>query len=176
QVHSSLWIEAQNSDNLSADAHFTSRKNKALLIRTADCMPILMRNGDRIAAVHAGWRGLIHNILLNSTPPFLTRECQVCVGPHIQLSSFEVGQEVADEIKAFGETLGLVKKDIMLPHQDSKKIWVSLASLARAQIESSGAQLMMMSTQDTLTSSDYFSYRRNSRETGRQISFVVRHC
>lgn len=45
--------------SLEADGSCTAEKQLALLIKTADCQPILLTNsgGTAVAALHAGWRG-----------------------------------------------------------------------------------------------------------------------
>lgn len=64
QVHGDLCLEAESgSPNVqpshSADGLFTDVAGRALLIKTADCQPILFaaKDGRAVGAIHAGWRG-----------------------------------------------------------------------------------------------------------------------
>ena len=56
QVHSNIVIEAEQSPK-EADGLWTTQKNTALIAVTADCVPILLSNGKKAFALHAGWRG-----------------------------------------------------------------------------------------------------------------------
>ena len=48
-----------------ADALVTDNPEQLLLVRTADCVPVLLCSSDgrRVAAVHAGWKGLLAGVL-----------------------------------------------------------------------------------------------------------------
>jgi YfiH family protein len=67
----------------------------------ADCLPVLMttKDGARIAAAHAGWRGLASGVLeatvaaLGAPGP----EVRAWLGPCISREHFEVGDEVREE-------------------------------------------------------------------------------
>ena len=45
------------------DAMVTDTPGLGLVIRTADCVPVLVSNGNQVAAIHAGWRGLRSDII-----------------------------------------------------------------------------------------------------------------
>ena len=103
QVHgdSVAYIDKVSDTAIVADAAITREKNIALSIMTADCLPILLadKNGNEIAAIHAGWRPLAKNIIKKTinqmqTP---TDELIAWLGPCIGRQSFEVGTEVRQE-------------------------------------------------------------------------------
>jgi YfiH family protein len=64
QVHSADVITVDErfdpNQTLTADALYTQLRNQPLAIMTADCLPILLSSSDgqEVAAIHAGWRGL----------------------------------------------------------------------------------------------------------------------
>jgi polyphenol oxidase len=65
---------------------------KALCIKTADCLPVYIKGKNKIAFIHAGWRGL-HNKILCSD---LLREIgpeYAFIGPAICREHYEVGSE-----------------------------------------------------------------------------------
>ena len=92
-----------------ADAMVTSDASRVLVVRVADCAPILLSSGDGrvVGAVHAGWRGVVSGVLLNAVRVMRAegaREIVAAIGPCIGVESFEVGPEVLDEfVRAFGE-------------------------------------------------------------------------
>src|SRR5690606_7594512 len=46
-----------------ADAMVTDRRGRMLTVRTADCAAVLLYDGRRIAALHAGWRGVVAGVV-----------------------------------------------------------------------------------------------------------------
>ncbi|SFD94452.1 polyphenol oxidase family protein [Paracidovorax konjaci] len=67
QVHgtSVADLDADPPDGTQADACTASRPGRACTIMVADCLPVLFtnRHGTRVAAAHAGWRGLAGGVL-----------------------------------------------------------------------------------------------------------------
>ena len=70
QVHGSEVVNAAviDADQVEADAAFAIDENIACAVLTADCLPILLsdENGECVAAVHAGWRGIINGVINNT--------------------------------------------------------------------------------------------------------------
>ena len=86
----------------------TERDDVALVIRTADCVPVLFadeRTGA-VAAVHAGWRGSAAGAaprmveVLASRFGSRPRDLVVAIGPSIGPEAYEVGQDVIDAFSA----------------------------------------------------------------------------
>lgn len=96
------------TNDTKADAMVTTDAARVLVVRVADCAPILLSSGDGrvVAAVHAGWRGVVSGVLLNAVRVMKSegaREIVAAIGPCIGAESFEVGPEVLDEfVRAFG--------------------------------------------------------------------------
>jgi copper oxidase (laccase) domain-containing protein len=55
-------------DALEGDGLVTQRKGHALMMMTADCLPVVLGNaeGTEVANLHAGWRGLANGIIENT--------------------------------------------------------------------------------------------------------------
>ena len=81
-----------------ADACFEDRRGAVCVVLTADCLPVLLCNtsGTRVAAVHAGWRGLLAGVLEQAVAAFGEDPAQLLawMGPAIGPDVFEVGDEV----------------------------------------------------------------------------------
>ncbi len=99
QVHgdSVVRLESTRVDRV-ADASIATTPGRVCTVLTADCLPVLLcdRDGTRVAAVHAGWRGLAAGVLeatvdaMDCSPGKL----MAWLGPAIGPAAFEVGPEV----------------------------------------------------------------------------------
>lgn len=95
-----------------ADAIVTDDPARALAVRVADCAPALIasRDGRVVAAVHAGWRGVVGGVVGAAVAAMRALKPESCagglaaaVGPCISVERFEVGPEVAAEFaRVFG--------------------------------------------------------------------------
>jgi hypothetical protein len=58
-------IKTISHDPLIGDALITEQSNILLIIKTADCQPLLLADpaNHRVAAIHSGWRGSVQNII-----------------------------------------------------------------------------------------------------------------
>lgn len=86
-----------------ADAFHTALPGVPVSVITADCVPLLLarRDGRRVAAIHAGWRGLADGIV----PQVLAQleagaDWTAAVGPTICAACYEVSAELADTFAA----------------------------------------------------------------------------
>lgn len=90
-----------SSAPVTADASVTSRAGAACVVMVADCLPVLFatRDGSRIAAAHAGWRGLASGVLEATSYELGVPGHQIrsWLGPCISREHFEVGEEVREE-------------------------------------------------------------------------------
>lgn len=86
---------------VTADAAVTSLGAHACVVMVADCLPVLFttRDGSRIGAAHAGWRGLASGVLEATVSALAAEgpELRVWLGPCISREHFEVGEEVREE-------------------------------------------------------------------------------
>src|SRR5690606_28534580 len=83
-----------------ADAAVTAAQGVVLAVLTADCLPVVFasRDGRRVGAAHAGWRGLAAGVLENTVaamaaPP---ETLLAWLGPAAGPLAYEVGAEVRD--------------------------------------------------------------------------------
>lgn len=171
QVHGIAVAHADPSLTATADASWTATPGIACTAMTADCLPALFcdRAGTRVAAAHAGWRGLSAGVLeatLDSlaVPP---EEVLVWLGPAIGPQAFEVGPEVRE---TFVEQLPEAAK-AFVPSQNAGKFMADIYELARLRLATRGVTAVYGGGFCTVTDPRFFSYRRSPR-TGRFASLV----
>ncbi|MEH6824017.1 MAG: peptidoglycan editing factor PgeF [Motiliproteus sp.] len=156
-----------------ADAAVTGVPGIACLVMTADCLPVLFcnRQGTRVAAAHAGWRGLVDGVL-ESTLEALAVPANdlICwLGPAIGPRAFEVGNEVRQQFcrqQAEAETA-------FVRHDRARNTWLAdLYQLARLRLVAAGVGAIYGGDACTFADPErFFSYRRDG-QTGRMASLV----
>jgi len=172
QVHGDTVVDVTRcGESPSADAGFVTRSGYVCAVLTADCLPVLLcdRDGTRVAAVHAGWRGLAAGILESSVAALNADPVQLMawLGPAIGPAVFEVGDEVrqafvdrhAQAVGAFCATSG--------------GRWLAdLYQLARIRLQSVGVQAVYGGGLCTFSDRErFYSYRRDG-VTGRMASLI----
>lgn len=164
-----LYVDSVPQQISIADAVWTDQPGLVLSVMTADCLPILLTNGKRVCAIHAGWRGLLDGIIENSVKQCVTRPgdgWQAWIGPAISAKFFEVGDEVR---QAFVQKHPAFDQ-FFQPHGDK---W--LADLAAMAEQILGLQGIKTISQSGLCSyadaKRFYSYRRDG-ETGRMASLI----
>lgn len=175
QTHSDIFLPA-STELREADAHWSAEKNKALLIATADCMPLMIHceQSGRVAAVHAGWRGVANGIIENTLKQLIhtgsdEKRFRIFCGPSIQQESFEVDRDVFDQLMAKSRTPQVSSYSIF----KNNKYYVNLNAIAQNQIKAtSGVMNSVFSTIDTKTNDDFYSYRRGKLKSERNLSFI----
>ena len=103
---------------LEADAFVSNDPDRAVLIRVADCVPLLMadRRTGAVAAVHAGWRGTAAGIVaatvdaLNDEWRCEPKDLIAVMGPAIGPCCYEVGPDVVDQFAGNGHPRHLIDR------------------------------------------------------------------
>ncbi|AHL35984.1 laccase [Pseudomonas brassicacearum] len=171
QVHGIAVVEADPDQVATADASWTATPGIACAAMTADCLPVLFCNraGTRVAAAHAGWRGLANGVL-EATLDSLedpADEILAWLGPAIGPQAFEVGPEVRE---AFIAQLPQAAQ-AFVPSHNAGKFLADIYALARLRLAARGVTAVYGGGLCTVTDSRFFSYRRNPR-TGRFASLI----
>jgi hypothetical protein len=139
----------------------------------ADCLPVLFTDetGHRVAAAHAGWRGLSAGVLERTLEAFAadggTRRVMAWLGPCIGPDAFEVG----DEVRAAFEAGSPDARQCFKPSSTVGKCMADLARLARQRLSAAGVtQLHGNDSSDAWCTVHnplrFFSHRRD-RVSGR---------
>jgi len=105
QEHGTAAVDAAVArPGCAADASFVTGAGSVCAVLTADCLPVLLSDagGTRVAAVHAGWRGLLGGVIENTVRALHCPGSRLLawLGPAIGPLAFEVGDEVRDAFLA----------------------------------------------------------------------------
>lgn len=154
-------------DGTAADACTATATGLACTIMVADCLPVLFTDeaGHRVAAAHAGWRGLAGGVLEQTARSFASGEVGKVIawlGPCIGPKAFEVGPEV----KAAFEAHAPEAAECFRPSASAGKWLADLPALARQRLKAAGIAAVHGNdgTDDWCTvanASRFFSHRRD---------------
>ena len=154
-----------------ADASYADRAGSVCAVLTADCLPVLFcdRQGTRVAAAHAGWRGLAGGVLESTVEALGVAPGQLLVwlGPAIGPQAFEVGAEVR---RAFVEQHAEAG-DAFVAQTNGR--WLGdLYRLARIRLRALGVNAVYGGGFCTFGDAErFFSYRRD-QVTGRMATLI----
>lgn len=171
QVHGVTVVPADPALTPEGDASWTGRSGIACAILTADCLPVLFcdRAGTRVAAAHAGWRGLADGVLEATLDALAVapQRLLVWLGPAIGPAAFEVGPEVRE---AFLERHPQAATAFVSSRRPGH-FMADLYRLARIRLAARGIEAVYGGGFCTFHDARFYSYRRSLR-TGRFASLV----
>ncbi len=179
QVHSDIihCINVPPNGRLEGDALITSVPKLFLVVKTADCLPVLVADEARrvVAAVHCGWRGTWKRILeqvvgelrarYGCDPKALLAALGPCIGPEC----YEVGPEVRERFEAAGFQDGLFR-----PNPAAGKFFLDLRAANALGLKRAGLRPENILSLDACTRCrpDLLSYRRDGTAEGRMYAFI----
>lgn len=172
QVHGNAVVRAEHGlIRPRFDASFTEEAGMVCAVMTADCLPLLIcaADGSRVAAVHAGWRGLLAGVIGNTAAAFEGHDVLVWLGPAIGPDCFEVGPEVREAFLSKSES----SIDAFRAGRNGK--WLAdIYQLARNELAGLGIARVYGGNFCTVTDAGrFFSYRRQP-VTGRMATLIWR--
>jgi len=180
QIHSDVvyFIHKAPEKNLRGDALVTDLPCLFLVIKTADCLPILLVDEANrvVAAVHCGWKGTLQRVLekvvlgmkghYGSDP----RALRAAFGPCIGGGCYEVGEDVHGSFAAAG-----FPDSFFRPASGRRgKHLLDLRKANRIQLLGLGVREENIFVVDICThcAKNYLSFRRDKNKTGRMLSFI----
>ena len=172
QVHG---VKAVRADDRAvptvADASYTTEPDVVCAVMTADCLPVLIcnRQGNKVAAAHAGWRGLQAGVI-EQTIEVMQEDVGnllVWLGPAIGPDAFEVGEEVKLAFEADLPDASAAFRETRPGH------WLAdIYLLARQRLNHMGVEAVYGGGFCTFNNKQqFFSYRRDGK-TGRMASLI----
>jgi YfiH family protein len=180
QIHSNLAIQAIKSKTLQqADASFTNEPGVVCAVLTADCLPLLVctADGSQIAAIHAGWRGLLGGVIGNTiaameisfNASFDKGDFLIWLGPAIGPNCFEVGAEVRDAFLDKSKTFAPAFKQ-----QNNDKWLADIYQLARIDLTMLNINHVYGGDFCTVSEPEHFYSYRRDKQTGRMATLIWR--
>jgi YfiH family protein len=173
QIHSSTVVKAlQGSDAThEGDAITTDQRGLLLLMRFADCVPILFFDpvNSAIAIAHAGWKGTLNGVVTEVVKAMSQHygtspdELQVGIGPSIGPDHYQIGSDV---IKKAKRAFPHIFEEIIL--QDGDQVKLDLWNANRIHLEQMGVRQIEMANQCTgCDLVHWYSHRAEKGKTGR---------
>lgn len=169
QVHGNriAIIEEASEESPTADALITGIPGVTLAVMVADCIPLLIKSKEVVAAIHVGRRGLLNSV--TSSTILLMRdmgasEMTAIIGPSICGRCYEVSPEIYDEVTQ------------LHPLARSRTLHGSpaldLVAALRQVLNAEGISEVIDESSCTVEEENLFSYRRDG-VTGRQVGLIT---
>lgn len=173
-------LEAESSI-LETDGLYTTDPDVLIGVFTADCLGILLYDPavPFVAAVHSGWRGTAQAILIHLLEALKKdgllhpATLQVRFSPSLMKDSFEVQEDVVEAFEKMAKEYDLDLSDVIFPQKNGRFL-IDHQALQIHMLQKYGipAENIHLSSTDTKTSPECFSYRRDGRNCGEHFSWI----
>ncbi|WP_233881615.1 peptidoglycan editing factor PgeF [Paraburkholderia flagellata] len=195
QIHGPVVVDAAHAlaaaragAPLEADASVTAEPGIACTVMVADCMPVLLCDGEgrAVGAAHAGWRGLAAGVIERTAERVAalagcaTADLHAYLGPAIGPAAFEVGADVRDAFMTHVEHVDAAQRDahraataaaFVARPEASGKYLANLSALARLRLDTLGVRHIGGDMCTVTLRERFYSYRRD-RVTGRMAALI----
>ena len=170
QVHGARVVEIADGEEPreQCDALVTDTPDVVLMVRVADCVPVLLADPDRrvVGAAHAGRVGLVAGVVpacVRRMRELGAAEIVAHVGPRICGACYEVPADLQEEVSA------------VVPSARSTTSWgtpaLDVGAGVRAQLAEEGVRVQDLPV-CTRESPDLYSYRRDGAHAGRSAGVI----
>jgi YfiH family protein len=161
-------------DAARADGLVSEREDVLVGVHVADCVPVLLARSDgrRVAAVHAGWRGLVAGVRPRAVERLGGGLLLAAIGPCLSRARFEVGPEV---VRAFADA----RLGDAIHARENARARIDLRLAAALQLEAAGVAVIEANDRCTYEdAAEFYSYRRDvthggQRRTGRLGAIIA---
>jgi YfiH family protein len=172
QVHGTRVVEVGGSIRRErCDALVTDRAEVVLMVRVADCVPVLLADPSAgvVGAAHAGRNGMRDGVVTGCVEwmrALGAGDITAWVGPHICGACYEVPDEMQQEVAA------------VEPVSAGRTSWgtssIDIGAGVTAQLDRAGVRVVQVPG-CTMESPDLYSHRRDGASAGRFAGVIVRH-
>jgi YfiH family protein len=181
QVHSSNVVRIDNPNHLQipythADGMVTNQPDVLLLMRFADCVPILLFDPDNkaVGMAHAGWKGTVLGVAAEAAKKMVSEfgsdpeRLIAGIGPSIGPDHYLIGRDVIKKIDtSFPERLD----EILLENGDGVKL--DLWKANRITLQKVGVkQIEVAEICTACNTQDWYSHRGEEGKTGRFAAVI----
>lgn len=166
QIHSTIIniVDDNYLNNSEGDALITNKRNTPLVVKTADCIPILLYDKENrvIAVVHSGWKGTLNNIVINALNTIIDKynskkeNISAYLYPSIRKCHFEVEEDIYKLFKEKTNNIGRYTT------KKNTKYYIDLQQIVIDNLKENGINNIHDSGICTYCNHDlYYSYRYN---------------
>lgn len=160
------------------DALITDQPGVTVVVRTADCVPVLVYDRRRraVASVHAGWRGALAGIVPRTIELMASRfaiapsDLRVSIGPSAGPCCYEVDDAVLEPLRRSRQDWSSLVRD-----DRASKARLDLKALVRRQTSEIGIppdQITVVNVCTICHPALFFSYRREGRVNGTMLNGI----
>ncbi len=152
------------------DALITDDPDVVLLLRFADCVPVLLYDQQRHVAglVHAGWRGVTARVVpaavaaLREAFGSRPQDLWAGIGPCISAEHYQVGAEIVAAVAA------AVPREVEVALKVDGSWYLDLATAVEAQLQACNVESIERSDLCTASNTqEWYSHRAEKGRTGR---------
>jgi polyphenol oxidase len=167
QVHGNRIVDESGAGD-DADGIVTSKQGVALAVSTADCAAVTMASTNGvIAAVHAGWAGLLNGVLTSAADAMRDRGAttiEAALGPCIHAECYEFSEDDLSKVVA-------VLGDEVRGTTSQGRPALDIPAAVRASLDKAGVQLVADVDRCTSCAPGYFSHRAR-KDPERQVGVI----
>ncbi len=164
-----------------ADSIVTNDPSAAVVVRVADCVPVLLaeEGGRAVAAIHAGWRGTVSRATIAGVECLQVRygvrpeRLIAAIGPSIGPCCYEVGEDIRSAFIEAGHHSSMVER--WFERRDEGKLFLDLWRATRDQLEGAGVMPHRIHTAELCTKTHagtFHSYRVEGPRAGRMAAVI----
>jgi YfiH family protein len=160
-----------------ADGMVTEKADTPLVMRFADCVPVLLHDPvqEVIGVAHAGWRGTVQGAGVSVVRTMVdgfgssVENIRAGIGPSIGPDCYQVGEEVVAAVDAyFGDNHGLIKRD-----PSDGTAYLNLWEANAVDLRRNGVEQVEVAGICTATNThEFFSHRAENGKTGRFVAVI----